>query len=153
MTAAMLAAYPERFAGGAIVAGVPYGCADTVAKALECMKPGIDQTPAEWRRLMRNSAGGDGRAPPVSIWHGDADERVVPRQPAGAGRAMDCRPRDRWQALAPWPQSAANARGLHGRRRRRASRERVGQWPRARLSHSHRKHLILRRTWRIRSLD
>jgi len=79
MTAAMLAAYPERFAGGAIVAGVPYGCADTVAKALECMKPGIDQTPAEWRRRVRNSAGGDGRAPPVSIWHGDADERVVPR--------------------------------------------------------------------------
>jgi poly(3-hydroxybutyrate) depolymerase len=29
MTAVMLAAYPERFAGGAIVAGVPYGCANT----------------------------------------------------------------------------------------------------------------------------
>jgi predicted esterase len=37
MTAAMLAAYPERFAGGAIVAGVPYGCADTVIRALNCM--------------------------------------------------------------------------------------------------------------------
>jgi poly(hydroxyalkanoate) depolymerase family esterase len=93
MTAAMLAAYPERFAGGAIVAGVPYGCADTVAKALQCMKPGIDQTPAEWRRCVRNSAGGDGRVPPVSIWHGDADGRT-PAQPAGAGRVMDRRPRD-----------------------------------------------------------
>jgi poly(hydroxyalkanoate) depolymerase family esterase len=79
MTAAMLAAYPERFAGGAIVAGVPYGCADTVAKALQCMKPGIDQTPAEWQRRVRKMAGGEGRIPPVSIWHGDADERVVPR--------------------------------------------------------------------------
>src|SRR5215207_11020386 len=61
MTAALLAAYPERFAGGAIVAGVPYGCADTVAKALQCMKPGIDQTPAEWGRRVRKLAGGAGR--------------------------------------------------------------------------------------------
>ena len=47
MTAAMLAAYPERFAGGAIVAGVPFGCADTVIRAFDCMKP--------WRR---SEAGG-----------------------------------------------------------------------------------------------
>ena len=79
MAAAMLAAYPERFAGGAIVAGVPYGCADTVAKALQCMKPGIDQTPSEWGRRVRKLAGGAGRAPPVTIWHGGADDRVVPR--------------------------------------------------------------------------
>ena len=79
MTAAMLAAYPERFAGGAIVAGVPYGCADTVAKALRCMKPGIDHAPAEWRRHVRNSAAGDGRVPPITIWHGDTDDRVVSR--------------------------------------------------------------------------
>ena len=29
MTAVMLAAYPEVFAGGAVIAGVPYGCAST----------------------------------------------------------------------------------------------------------------------------
>jgi hypothetical protein len=29
----------------AIVAGVPYGCANTVMKALQCMNPGIDQSP------------------------------------------------------------------------------------------------------------
>ena len=78
MAASMLAAYPERFAGGAIVAGVPYGCADTVSKALQCMRPGVDQTPAEWARRVR-LAGGEGRLPPVSIWHGEADHRVVPR--------------------------------------------------------------------------
>ena len=38
MTAVMLAAYPELFAGGAIVAGVPYRCAETVSEALRCMK-------------------------------------------------------------------------------------------------------------------
>jgi poly(3-hydroxybutyrate) depolymerase len=38
MAAAMLAAYPERFAGGAIV-GVPYGCANTVDEALRVSRP------------------------------------------------------------------------------------------------------------------
>jgi poly(hydroxyalkanoate) depolymerase family esterase len=79
MTAVMLAAYPERFAGGAIVAGVPYGCAETVTKALQCMNPGIDQAPADWRRRVPDSTGTGGRVPPVSIWQGDADTRVVPR--------------------------------------------------------------------------
>jgi len=77
MTAAMLAAYPERFAGGAIVAGVPYRCADTVFRALRCMDPGVDETPAEWRRRVGDAAGS--HIPRVSIWHGDADTRVVPR--------------------------------------------------------------------------
>ena len=79
MTAVMLAAYPERFAGGAIVAGIPYGCADTVSEALHCMNPGVDRAPAEWRRRVREAAGAEARVPPLSIWHGDADARVLPR--------------------------------------------------------------------------
>jgi len=79
MTAAMLAAYPERFAGGAIVAGVPYGCANNVARALHCMNPGIDRKPEEWLATLGASSAGSVRYAPVSIWHGDADERVVPR--------------------------------------------------------------------------
>jgi poly(hydroxyalkanoate) depolymerase family esterase len=79
MAAAMLAAYPERFAGGAIVAGVPYGCADSVSRALQCMNPGIDQAPTKWRRRVREAAGGETRVPAVSIWQGTADGRVVLR--------------------------------------------------------------------------
>lgn len=79
MTAAMLAAYPERFAGGAIVAGVPYGCADTVIRALDCMNPGVDRKPEEWRQALAGTSASPTRYPPVSIWHGDADKRVVPR--------------------------------------------------------------------------
>ena len=80
MAAAMLAAYPERFAGGAIVAGVPYGCANTVDEALRCMNPGIDRAPSEWGRRVIDVAGAEGRnIPSVSIWHGTADTRVVPR--------------------------------------------------------------------------
>ncbi len=37
MAAVMLATYPELFAGGAIIAGVAYGCASGVAEAFDCM--------------------------------------------------------------------------------------------------------------------
>jgi poly(hydroxyalkanoate) depolymerase family esterase len=79
MTAAMLAAYPERFAGAAIVAGVPYGCADNVARALRCMNPGVDRSPEAWREALGASRVTSVRYPPISIWHGDADDRVAPR--------------------------------------------------------------------------
>jgi poly(hydroxyalkanoate) depolymerase family esterase len=80
MTAAMLAAYPERFAGGAIVAGVPYGCAETVVQALHCMNPGIDRTPEKWRASLAASSRAEAKHyPPISIWQGDADGRVAPR--------------------------------------------------------------------------
>ena len=37
MTSNMLACYPEVFAGGAIVAGLPYGAATTVQQAFQSM--------------------------------------------------------------------------------------------------------------------
>lgn len=37
MAAVMLATYPEIFAAGGIVAGLPYGCANTVSDAFQCM--------------------------------------------------------------------------------------------------------------------
>jgi poly(hydroxyalkanoate) depolymerase family esterase len=37
MAAVMLATYPEVFAAGAILAGVAYGCADSVSEAFGCM--------------------------------------------------------------------------------------------------------------------
>ena len=40
MTSVMLATYPEVFAGGGIVAGLPYGCAESLSDALQCMSTG-----------------------------------------------------------------------------------------------------------------
>jgi poly(hydroxyalkanoate) depolymerase family esterase len=40
MTSVMLAAYPDVFAGGAIVAGIPYGCAKTLIDGFQCMSTG-----------------------------------------------------------------------------------------------------------------
>lgn len=40
MASVMLATYPAVFAGGAIIAGLPYGCASTIPQAFDRM-PGI----------------------------------------------------------------------------------------------------------------
>jgi poly(hydroxyalkanoate) depolymerase family esterase len=40
MASVMLATYPEVFAGGAIIAGLPYGCAGNVQQAFEAMFTG-----------------------------------------------------------------------------------------------------------------
>jgi poly(hydroxyalkanoate) depolymerase family esterase len=78
MTAVMLAAYPEVFAGGGIVAGLPYKCATTQVQAYTCMNPGVDRTPKQWGDLVRGAASYTGRRAPVSLWHGTGDTTVVP---------------------------------------------------------------------------
>ncbi|MDB4993973.1 MAG: esterase, depolymerase family [Myxococcaceae bacterium] len=75
MTAVMLATYPDLFEAGAIMAGIPYGCASSTNEAYGCMS-GKDQTAAAW--AMRVPAPVGGRAPRVSIWQGDADYIVRP---------------------------------------------------------------------------
>lgn len=78
MTAVMLAAYPEVFAGGGVVAGLPFGCASTVSSAYNCMSPGVDLTPAQWGDKVRAAAAYSGARAKVSIWHGTADTTVRP---------------------------------------------------------------------------
>jgi poly(hydroxyalkanoate) depolymerase family esterase len=76
MTAAMLACYPELFAGGAIIAGLPYGAAANVMEALEVMRTAPVKTPREWGHLARAASHHRGDRPRVSIWHGDRDQTV-----------------------------------------------------------------------------
>ncbi|WP_432022628.1 extracellular catalytic domain type 1 short-chain-length polyhydroxyalkanoate depolymerase [Streptomyces parvus] len=80
MTSVMLAAYPDVFAAGAVVAGIPYGCGTDVVSAFGCMSPGVDRTPAAWARAVRDAHPGfAGPWPRVAIWHGDNDPTVAPR--------------------------------------------------------------------------
>ncbi|MFF9792599.1 extracellular catalytic domain type 1 short-chain-length polyhydroxyalkanoate depolymerase [Streptomyces bacillaris] len=80
MTSVLLAAYPEVFAAGAVVAGIPYGCGVDVISAFGCMSPGVDRTPAAWAQAVRDAHPGyAGPWPRVAIWHGDNDPTVVPR--------------------------------------------------------------------------
>jgi poly(hydroxyalkanoate) depolymerase family esterase len=78
MTSVMLAAYPELFAGGAIIAGLPYGAASNVPEALRAMHKPAARSPKEWGDIVRRAAPHDGGWPRVSIWHGDADFTVSP---------------------------------------------------------------------------
>ena len=79
MTAAMLAAYPDVFAGGAILSGLPYRCATTQSAAFSCMNPGTNLAPAQWGDRVRAAyPSWTGPWPLVSIWHGDADYTVRP---------------------------------------------------------------------------
>ncbi|GAA5156781.1 extracellular catalytic domain type 1 short-chain-length polyhydroxyalkanoate depolymerase [Amycolatopsis dongchuanensis] len=78
MTAALLATYPDLFAGGAVVAGLPYGCATSVIDAYSCMYPGKDLTPSQWAAKVRAASTYQGPWPTVSIWQGTADYTVAP---------------------------------------------------------------------------
>ena len=76
MAAVMLAAYPEMFAGGAIVAGLPYGVAGSVQGALAAMRGGGSRPIQELVDRVREAAPKPARYPRVCIWHGDADHTV-----------------------------------------------------------------------------
>lgn len=77
MTAVMLATWPDRFAGGAIMAGVPYRCGTTVNEAFTCQSPGVTKTAAQWGDLVR-AASSETSFPRVQIWHGKSDTTVAP---------------------------------------------------------------------------
>jgi len=86
--AVMLATWPDVFAGGAIVAGVPYGCTilegATTEQGQACIQSHpegdpLNRTPEGWGDLVRNAYPGySGPYPEVVIWHGSADWVVSP---------------------------------------------------------------------------
>ncbi|GAB3811870.1 hypothetical protein GCM10027605_52660 [Micromonospora zhanjiangensis] len=78
MTSVMLATYPDVFAAGSVVAGIPYRCSPP-ASTSTCQYSGVDQTPARWGDLVRAAYPGySGPRPRVSVWHGTSDSTVVP---------------------------------------------------------------------------
>ena len=78
MAAAMLATYPDVFAGGAIIAGVAYGCASGVAEAFDCMAGGGSGNARSLAANVRRASGHKGPWPRVQIWQGSGDRTVVP---------------------------------------------------------------------------
>lgn len=76
MTSVMLATYPEVFAGGAIIAGLPYGCANTIPQAFDRMRGHGGPSGEASAALVRNASGHAGRWPTISVWHGSADATV-----------------------------------------------------------------------------
>jgi poly(hydroxyalkanoate) depolymerase family esterase len=78
MTSAMLAAYPDVFAAGAIIAGLPSGCADTLPEALSSMAAPGHASGKTLGDAVRAASDHRGPWPRISVWHGSADRLVLP---------------------------------------------------------------------------
>lgn len=78
MANVLLATYPELFASGAIIAGLPYGTATNVPQALERMRGQGLPRERELGDLVRRAADHRGSWPTISVWHGTADATVSP---------------------------------------------------------------------------
>ena len=86
MTMVMLACYPDLFAGGAIIAGLPFAVAEGTPDALEAMR---GQSLPSRRALAASIASAsdyNGPWPTLSVWHGTADHVV---SSANAGAIVD----------------------------------------------------------------
>jgi hypothetical protein len=78
MTSVMLATYPELFAGGAVIAGLPFGVATNVREALNGMFQSPSRPAGELGDLVRKASNHKGPWPKISVWHGSADRTVNP---------------------------------------------------------------------------
>ncbi|MPY51333.1 extracellular catalytic domain type 1 short-chain-length polyhydroxyalkanoate depolymerase [Streptomyces acidicola] len=107
MTSAMLAGYPDVFAGGAIGSGIPAGCATDLSSALTCQYSGVNKTPQQWGDAVRSASGGwGGPWPRVAIWQGTADSTVNP--------ANATEERDQWTNVWGISQTPSSTRSLTG---------------------------------------
>jgi poly(hydroxyalkanoate) depolymerase family esterase len=76
MTSVMLASYPDVFAGGAIIAGLPFDSAANLWEAAFLMKGYGSPCAARSRSLVRSVERPDAKWPSISVWHG-RDDSVV----------------------------------------------------------------------------
>lgn len=78
MVAVMLATYPDIFAGGAVIAGLPYGTAQSVPEAFDRMRGHGGPPNARLADMVRAASGHAGQWPTLSVWHGTDDQTVDP---------------------------------------------------------------------------
>ncbi|MES2341287.1 MAG: PHB depolymerase family esterase [Pseudomonadota bacterium] len=78
MANVLLASYPEVFAGGAVIAGLPFGVAGSPLEAFDRMRghggPELEALPG----LVRKASSHKGPWPALSVWHGGGDHTVNP---------------------------------------------------------------------------
>jgi len=77
MAGALLSLYPETFAAGAIIAGLPYGAAWSALDALALMANGTEGS-RDLARMARRASRHHGPWPRLTVWHGGADDVVHP---------------------------------------------------------------------------
>ena len=76
MAATMLATYPEVFAGGAIIAGLAHGVANSIPEAFDRMRGHALPSQNQLQGALRSASSHSGPWPIISIWQGTADHTV-----------------------------------------------------------------------------
>jgi poly(hydroxyalkanoate) depolymerase family esterase len=80
MTSVLLGAYPDVFAAGSVMSGVPYGCFATTDGSewnSRCATGQVDLTRAQWADLVASAYPEyRGKRPRVQLWHGSEDETL-----------------------------------------------------------------------------
>jgi poly(hydroxyalkanoate) depolymerase family esterase len=76
MAVVMLATYPDVFAGGAVIAGLPFGTAHSVPEAFDRMRGHTVMSGEELAASVRSASTHDGPWPALSVWHGTGDMTV-----------------------------------------------------------------------------
>lgn len=110
MAMAMLASYPELFAGGAVIAGLPFGTATSMNQAFQRMRGQDTRDGDALAALVRAGSSHSGPWPILSVWHGDADATVSPRNAALIVA--------QWRALHGLPEEPSRIERLDGQSRR-----------------------------------
>jgi len=82
MASVILATYPEVFAGGAIIAGLPYGTAASIPEAFDRMRAHGGPPAEALGTLVSAASSHNGPWPTISVWHGDRDATVSHRNSA-----------------------------------------------------------------------
>jgi poly(hydroxyalkanoate) depolymerase family esterase len=109
MAAAMLATYPEVFAGGAVIAGLPFGSAATMPQASDRMRGIGIPGPKALQDVLRQASDYDGPWPTLSIWQGTADATVAPSN-ANALAAQ-------WRKAHSLAEAPSRSESINGHRR------------------------------------
>jgi len=78
MASSLLVNYPELFTAGAVVAGIPFPCADGLITGISCMKNGPSQTTEELVTLIQKTNTKQTIWPKLSVWTGANDSIVNP---------------------------------------------------------------------------
>ncbi len=76
MAAVLLATYPDVFAGGAVIAGLPYGTARSVPQAFDRMRGHGVMSGEALAGLVKSASEHAGPWPSLSVWHGTSDTTV-----------------------------------------------------------------------------
>ncbi|WSI35758.1 PHB depolymerase family esterase [Streptomyces sp. NBC_01341] len=120
MTADLLAAYPDVFAGGSVASGLPAQCATSQAAASGCQTGPQKLTPAQWGDKVRGSyPGWTGPWPRVAVWQGTSDYTVYPANATAL--------RDQWTNVWGIGQTPSSTQSLPGNTTRSVYNDASGQ--------------------------